>query len=129
MSNLSEDEIINRIKAAIEKDKKHRIETIYDEKPLFRDILQDLLDLYNKEKEKNKELKEKNKKLENEYINPSKARFSYYDNTKRMEILINGFTANSKLKEIIYPTPENPIPFEVQTSEMYKKLEKLVEGE
>lgn len=91
--------------------------------------IRNLLDLYNKEKEKNKELEEKNKKLEHEYINPSRARFSYYDNTKGMKIVINGFTANSKLKEIIYPTPENPIPFEVQTSEMYKKLEKLIEGE
>lgn len=77
----------------------------------------------------NKELKEKNKKLENEYINPSKIRFSYYDNTKGMEVVLNGFTANSKLKEIIYPTPENYIPLEIQTSEMYKKLEELLKGE
>ena len=42
---------------------------------------------------------------------------------------LNDYIDKSKLKEIIYPTPENPISFEVQSSEMYKKLEKLVEGE
>lgn len=45
----------------------------------------------------------------------------------RKEILNS--VPKSKVKEIIYPTPENPISFEVQTSEMYKKLKKLVEGE
>lgn len=33
-----------------------------------------------------------------------------------------------KIKEIIYPTPENYISIEVQQSEMYKKLLKEVEG-
>ena len=46
-----------------------------------------------------------------------------------IEGLKKDFVPAAKLKEIIYPTPENPIPFEVQSSEMYKKLEKLVEGE
>ena len=32
-----------------------------------------------------------------------------------------------KLRKIIYPSPENPIPIEVQQSEMYKKLLKEME--
>lgn len=37
------------------------------------------------------------------------------------------YIPKSKVKEIIYPTPENPISFELQSSVMYKKLERLVE--
>lgn len=32
-----------------------------------------------------------------------------------------------RIKEIIYPNPENPIELEIQNSKMYKELEKLVE--
>ena len=32
-----------------------------------------------------------------------------------------------RIKEIIYPSPENPIELEIQNSKMYKELEKLVE--
>lgn len=32
-----------------------------------------------------------------------------------------------KVKEIIYPTPENPISLEIQTSEMYKKILNILE--
>lgn len=55
---MSEEEIIEKIKNTIQYDKEHRIVTIYDEKPLFRDYLQGLLDLYNKEKAKNKEIRQ-----------------------------------------------------------------------
>ena len=36
------------------------------------------------------------------------------------------FISKEKIKEIIYPTPENEVPIEVQTSEMYSKLQKLL---
>lgn len=32
-----------------------------------------------------------------------------------------------EIKEIIYPTPENPISLEIQTSEMYKKILNILE--
>ena len=37
------------------------------------------------------------------------------------------YIAKSKVKEIIYPTPENYIPLEIKQSNMYKKLERLLE--
>lgn len=35
--------------------------------------------------------------------------------------------SKDKIREIITPTPNNPIPIEVQNSNMYKKLQKLLE--
>ena len=32
-----------------------------------------------------------------------------------------------KIKKIITPTPDNPIPIEVQISDMYEKLKKILE--
>ena len=75
-----------------------------------RDALENLI-------QENKELKEENK------IAKKMGAEIMADFIKRDVI------PKSKLKEIIYPTPENPIPLELQSSEMYKKLEKLVEGE
>lgn len=37
------------------------------------------------------------------------------------------FISKDKVKEIIYPAPDNMIPLEVQTSDMYMKLKDLVE--
>ena len=34
--------------------------------------------------------------------------------------------SKDKIKEIIYPTPENYVPIEVQTSDMYIKLQELL---
>ena len=82
----------------------------------------------------NKELKEKLKRLEceieikkyckvDEVIND----LIYYKNLAKE--YQGNCVPKSKIKEIIYPTPKNYIPLEVQSSEMYKRLEKLVEGE
>lgn len=51
---LSDDEIkaIEKVKEVIRIDKERRIVTKYDEKPLFRDQLQILIDLLNKQQEK-----------------------------------------------------------------------------
>ena len=38
----------------------------------------------------------------------------------------NESISKEEIKEIIYPTPENYIPIEVQTSDMYSKLQKLL---
>lgn len=64
--------------------------------------------------QENKELKEK---------------IEEYEKQLDLDYVEENYIPKSKVKEIIYPTPENPIPFEVQTSKMYKKLEKLLEGE
>ena len=69
-----------------------------------------LLDLYKKEKEKN-----------NRYF---KQNIEYQ---KTLEKLQKETIWKDKIKEIIYPTPENYISIEVQQSEMYKKLVKEVE--
>ena len=39
----------------------------------------------------------------------------------------NKYILKSKIEKIIYPTPENPISREIQSSEMYRKIEKLLE--
>ena len=39
----------------------------------------------------------------------------------------NKYILKKKKKKIIYPTPENPISIEIQSSEMYRKIEKLLE--
>lgn len=49
---------------------------------------------------------------------------------KAMEVALNYIENDSipkeKIKEIIYPTPENYVPIEVQTSDMYSKLQELL---
>ena len=37
------------------------------------------------------------------------------------------FISKDKIREIIYPTPENYISLDIQQSEMYKRLEELLE--
>ena len=54
----------------------------------------------------------------------------FVDDVKRyLTTLEKYYIPKLKVKEIIYPTPENPISFELQSSVMYKKLERLEEGE
>lgn len=56
---LSDEEIkaIEKVKEVIRIDKERRIVTIYDEKPLFRDQLQTLIDLIDKQREEIEKLK------------------------------------------------------------------------
>lgn len=56
---LSDEEIkaIEKVKEAIRVDKEQRIVTIYDEKPLFRDQLQTLIDLIDKQQNQIERLK------------------------------------------------------------------------
>ena len=81
----------------------------------FKEAIDTILDLYKQEKEKNKNC-----------INPDKARISYFDTKKGMQVVIEGFIPKSKLKQILYPTPENPIDLEIQNSKMYEDLLKLI---
>lgn len=41
----------------------------------------------------------RNKELEQNYINPSKARFTYFDNGKGTKVVIEGFISKSKVRE------------------------------
>lgn len=43
----------------------------------------------------------RNKELEQNYINPSKARFTYFDNGKGTKVVIEGFIPKSKVREKI----------------------------
>lgn len=45
-------------------------------------------------------LKTDNKELEENYINPSKARFTYFDNGKGTKVVIEGFIPKSKVEEL-----------------------------
>jgi hypothetical protein len=58
---MTDDEIkaIEKVKEVIKIDKERRIVTLYDEKPLFRDQLQIIIDLINKQQEKIEDLKTK----------------------------------------------------------------------
>ena len=49
------------------------------------------------------------------------------DRLKKEKEERNKYILKSKIKKIIYPTPENPISIEIQSSEMYRKIEKLLE--
>jgi argonaute-like protein implicated in RNA metabolism and viral defense len=79
-----------------------------------------LYTLYKKEKEKNKKLEELLQK-KNEYTHELEKDL--------FEGCSNYVVRKDEIKEIIYPTPENPISIETQSSEMYKRLEELLEEE
>ena len=106
---MSEEEIIQHfefIKSGIKEETKFIDISILE-------YFEGLLDLYNKEKEKNKILElAKIPYLKGEIM-------AYKENT----------VSKDKIKEIIYPTPTNPISYEIQTSDMYKKILQLLEEE
>lgn len=98
---MREEEIIKNIKEMIQ----------WSDHNTYKKALQGLLDLYNKEKEKNEELEVKCKMQE--------YRISVIDERE--------LVSKDKIKKIIYPTPTNPIPIEIQTSKLYKKIINLLE--
>ena len=116
---MSEKEIIKNIKEMIQ----------WSDHSTYKMALQGLLDLYQtkteqletalnslkKEKEKNKELYEDNQKQLEERC--------------RLTFEFDNYTSKDKIRKIIYPTPTNLISYEIQTSDMYKKLEQLLEEE
>ena len=106
-NELSEKEIIQHfefIKSGIKEETKFIDISILE-------YFEGLLDLYNKEKEKNKILElAKIPYLKGEIM-------AYKENT----------VSKDKIKEIIYPTPTNPISYEIQSSDIYKKLLELLE--
>lgn len=85
-----------------------------------------LVNLNENLKEELKKEKEKNKRIKNSTLIVVGRR-----NGKNFEqkLVLEEYIHKDKIKEIIYPTPDNPISFEIQTSAMYKKLEQLLEEE
>ena len=58
---------------------------------------------------------------------PTKLIGSYTYGKEVVNFIKRNFVSKNKIKQIIYPTPNRPIPIEIQQSEMYKKLVKEVE--
>ena len=76
------------------------------------------LSLYNKEKEKNQELK---------ILIEQNLKYSHNLEKDLFENCSNYVVSKDKIREIIYPTPTNPISYEIQTSDMYRKILQLLE--
>lgn len=57
--------------------------------------------LHKNEQEAIKHLIARNKELEQNYINPSKARFTYFDNGKGTKVVVEGFIPKSKVRELL----------------------------
>ena len=77
--------------------------------------IETILNLIEKQSKEIVELKDTKKELTERVLKLESDKF--WDNV----------VSKSKIKQIIYPTPENEIPIEVQQSEMYKKLLKEME--
>lgn len=105
---LSEEEIIKDLKKYISfANKSENFSNNNDFKwnVELSEIIQGLLDLYNKEKEK----------------------IQKYEKQLNLDYVDENFISKDKIKEIMYPTPNNPIPPEVQMSKMYRKIIELLE--
>ena len=76
--------------------------------------IETMLDLYSKEKEKNKKLM-------------AKIDVTNWHEKNCYEILKRKYISKDKIKEIVIPTPDNSIPLEIQQSEFYKRILSLLE--
>lgn len=116
---MSEEEIIKEVESAIWFMK----EDNYNVNALGKAI-QGLLDLYKKEKETSHYIQSQldiaNAKLIEEKEMNAVQRKMLNDAFDR------GWIHKDKIKEIIYPTSTNPISYEIQTSDMYKKILELL---
>lgn len=61
-------------------------------------------------------------KLKKEIEELKKDRYLYNAKTGEITKIRSNCVSKDKIREIIYPRPDNYIPVEVQMSEMYKKL-------
>lgn len=98
------------------KEKNKQIQVEIEGRNILVGLNENLKEELKKEKEKNKELYEDNQK-------------QWAERCKLAIELDNNTVSKDKIKEIIYPTPTNPISYEIQTSDMYKKLLELLEEE
>lgn len=100
-----EQKAIEKVKEAIRVDKERRIVTTYDEKPLFRDQLQIIIDLINKQQ---KEIEEKNiainkmsKDISRQLEEIEKLKFNNHMVGKWNEYLDKDCISKDKIKEKI----------------------------
>lgn len=109
-----EEKVIEETKKKIESTQKGLKEDKYygEQFNLEREIKREqiLLNLINRLQKENSELK--NMDLTTVYMK------GFYDSESKWR---------EKIKKIITPTPDNPIPIEVQISDMYEKLKKILE--
>lgn len=91
-----EQEEIEKVKDAIRVDKEKRIVTIYDEKPLFRDQLQTLIDLINRQQKEIEELKHNRDEYKEEYIKLLNARYYNYISKDKIREKIKELESLSK---------------------------------
>ena len=90
-----EKKAIEEVKEVIKIDKERRIVTIYDKKPLFRDQLQIIIDLINKQQKEIEDLKEQNTQLANYlydsyYVSVDKIREKIEQYNNELEHIRNG---------------------------------------
>lgn len=108
--NIDYNATIEILKSFLENEKTEILGISVGEERQVRDAIKNLLTSYEKEKEKNDRYFKQNIEYQ-----------------KTLEKLQKETIWKDKIKEIIYPTPENYISIEVQQSEMYKKLLKEME--
>ena len=93
----------------------------YDEEEKIRTSIKNLI-------RRNQELEEKCKEFEEERKQFYDGEIYTVNQLKNIEKTTHKYWIHkSKIKEIIYPTPTNPISHEIQTSDMYRKILQLLE--
>lgn len=98
---------------------------------LTNKCIKNILNLIKKQQKKIEKLEDRNKTLEIEFeikkyckVNELASDLIFYKNLARN--YQGNCISKDKIKEIIYPTPENPISIEIQSSVMYKKIDELL---
>ena len=96
------EECINKLKEYIEYDKSHRIVTVYDKKPLLRDIIENLLTDYERQKQINEEHQKINGELREKVKELDNSLSKMYDNDNLINKLNEGSTFTSNQMKFIY---------------------------
>ena len=131
--NIDYNAVIEILKSFLENEKTEILGISVGEERQVREAIKNLLTAYEKEKEKVESFEYALSNGEVTTINnfdnnvPTKLIGSYTYGKEVVNFIKRNFVSKNKIKQIIYPTPENEIPIEIQQSEMYKKLVKEVE--
>ena len=131
--NIDYNAVIEILKSFLENEKTEILGISVGEERQVREEIKNLLTAYEKEKEKVESFEYALSNGEVTTINnfdnnvPTKLIGSYTYGKEVVNFIKKNFVSKNKIKQIIYPTPENEIPIEIQQSEMYKKLVKEVE--
>ena len=131
--NIDYNAVIEILKSFLENEKTEILGISVGEERQVRDAIKNILTAYEKEKEKVESFEYALSNGEVTTINnfdnnvPTKLIGSYTYGKEVVNFIKRNFVSKNKIKQIIYPTPNRPIPIEIQQSEMYKKLVKEVE--